>query len=220
LIRREPDDEYLKPTWYLNYDNPLVRERVEKVVAGCGDVVARAKAIYEFVRDQIIYNPATDVDSFEVMRASYTLSLGEGFCVQKAVLLSAMWRAAGIPSKVGFQRIRSFRIPQVYLDLLGDSIDNHGLSAFKVGDRWIRLDASLDRAMVERQGYRLVEFNSTRDELLHPTDIAGNPHFVILADYGDFQDVPHDRAVWLVQEFTRLHNEGWKSLVNQHGASM
>ncbi len=42
----------------------------------------------------------------EDFKASRVLEWGKGYCVQKAVLLEALARAAGIPSRLAFEKIR------------------------------------------------------------------------------------------------------------------
>ncbi|MCL5958148.1 MAG: transglutaminase-like domain-containing protein [Chloroflexi bacterium] len=214
------DDVNLMATKYLNYEHPLVRECVRGAIAGLSGEVEKAEAIFYFVRDRIEYNFAPDVFSWEDLRASHTMEIGNGFCVQKAVLFAAMLRAAGIPSKVGFQDIRSLVVPQKYVDLLGDSIGYHGLNAVYLRGRWIRLDATLDKVLVEQRRYRLVDFSSTHDCLLPSTDADGRPHFVIVKDYGSYSDVPDAIAEWQLVEFKRLDDVGWKSLVRKEDASM
>ena len=40
-------------------------------------------------------------------RASYVLEAGRAYCVPKAVLLAAVQRAAGVPTRLGFADVRS-----------------------------------------------------------------------------------------------------------------
>jgi transglutaminase-like putative cysteine protease len=58
------------------------------------------------VRDEIKYNMYTPKFLPEHFLASNILAKNEGYCVQKAVLLVALARAAGIPAGLGFAKIR------------------------------------------------------------------------------------------------------------------
>ena len=56
--------------------------------------------LYYAVRDIIRYDPYTIELSVEGLRASTTISAGRGWYVSKAILLSALCRAVGIPARL------------------------------------------------------------------------------------------------------------------------
>jgi hypothetical protein len=92
----------------------------------------------------------------------------------------------------------------------------HGLTAAHVAGRWVRLDASLDRSLSERRGYRLVEWDGGGDALLPETDLEGRPHFVLEEELGCFADlVPamYDGTMGL----TFLHSEDYQRLARRNG---
>ena len=63
----------------------------------------RAVSLALAVRDQIRYDPYQIDLSPTGMRASTCLQQGFGWCVPKAVLLTAVCRAAGIPARLGLR---------------------------------------------------------------------------------------------------------------------
>lgn len=89
-------NKYLKKSNLLNYDHEsiqlLVAHRKWKEL----DQVERVKAIYDFVRDEVIfgYNRADNISAEEI------LSDGYGQCNTKSTLLMALLRATGIPNRI------------------------------------------------------------------------------------------------------------------------
>ena len=61
---------YLKPTYYLDFDNPFLKEYALKLVEGISDPIEKAKIVYFAVRDKWRYNPYNINLSPEVMKAS------------------------------------------------------------------------------------------------------------------------------------------------------
>jgi hypothetical protein len=55
----------------------------------------------------------------EGLRASRILERGTGMCLQKAVLLCALARTAGIRARLAFQAIRDHRLPRDLVRLMG-----------------------------------------------------------------------------------------------------
>jgi transglutaminase-like putative cysteine protease len=92
----EEVQQYLKPGVYVNSDHPAIIAKVEELVGDEKDTIKRAKILYGFVRDEI------KEGYIGSMKASDVLAKGEGVCHEKASLLTALARAAGIPAYYGF----------------------------------------------------------------------------------------------------------------------
>lgn len=132
-----PDvNDYLEYTDIIDYDHPLVEEAAEQLTYGLKDHLSKARAIFNFVKDQIFHSfriSATTVTK----KASEVLDTGHGICYAQAHLLTALMRASGIPAGLCYQIIYDQEEEQLVV---------HGFSAIylKELDRWIRLDASRD----------------------------------------------------------------------------
>ena len=92
--------EYLEPTEFLDSGAAPIVEVAASLRQGTPKETAIA--LFDWVRDEIRYDPYTAMDPRERYRATAILERGSGYCVQKAVLLAALGRAAGIPSRLGF----------------------------------------------------------------------------------------------------------------------
>ena len=98
MERIEEWEKYLKPTPIIDCDHRTIQEKANEVTKGQEGVIEKSRSLFAFVRDGIKYNPYLPRYLLEHFRASNTLARGEGFCVQKAMLLVALSRVAEIPA--------------------------------------------------------------------------------------------------------------------------
>ena len=98
-------ERYLQPTPVIDCNNPSIQEKSKDLTKGQADIIEKARSLFYFVRHEIKYTIYVSKSRPEHFLASNTLSKREGYCVQKAVLLVALARAAGIPAGLGFARL-------------------------------------------------------------------------------------------------------------------
>ncbi len=102
-------NEFLRGSYFLDIDNPIIADTANEVVKDSKDDVEFAISLFYFVRDKIIYDPCTEFEEKENYIASRILTKGEGFCVQKAILFAALLRAVKIPAKLIFVDIKNLQ---------------------------------------------------------------------------------------------------------------
>ena len=87
---------YLKPTRMLDYESSSIRKLIEKKGWKSLARFEQIKAIYNFVRDEILfgYNVDDDIPASKVLRDGY------GQCNTKGTLFMALLRSCGIPCRV------------------------------------------------------------------------------------------------------------------------
>ena len=211
----------LRPTFCIDSDSPIIGERASKLTASCRDARGKVRKIFDYVRDEIVYNFAPDVKEREDFRASHTLEMGNGFCMQKAALFAALCRASGIPARIGFQDIVDYKIVGRFFELMGNNqLIHHGMNAVYLNGRWIRVDCTLDRALVERKNYRLVEFDGLHEALLPKTDRARKPHFTILKQSPFYNDTPRFALNSMLYWMRQMNYADWRRLVHGKDGSM
>ncbi len=133
----ESDDlnDYLVSDAIVDWQTPAVREKALELAGALPDDVARARCLYEWVRDAIPHS-ADAGHEIVTCTASEVLHHGTGICFAKSHLLAALFRAVGIPAGFCYQVLR-----------MDPPVDNepvlHGLNAIYLAafDRWLRLDA-------------------------------------------------------------------------------
>jgi transglutaminase-like putative cysteine protease len=164
-----------------------------KHVAGAGSERDRALRLYYAVRDDLRYDPYNTPMKREAYRASTTLAVGHGFCINKAGVMAAACRAVGIAARVGYADVRNHMTTQRLSELMGsDMFYYHGYAEVWLDGRWIMATPAFNRELTERFGLRPLEWDATSDSIYHPFDLGGRRHMEYLAYRGVFADIPFD----------------------------
>jgi transglutaminase-like putative cysteine protease len=201
---------YLNPTAFIDCDTPSV---VKDAMFAAGEAKSdkeRAVKLFYAVRDGIRYNPYRMSLKREDYVASRVLAAGEGFCVQKAVLLAALSRAAGVPCRLRFAIVKNHLVTKRLRDLMGtDLFAFHGFNEFFLDGTWVKATPAFNLSLCEKFGLRPLDFDGTSDSILHPFDAAGRQHMEYLHDYGPFDDLPFDT---MMEEFRKYYPAIMKAL--------
>jgi transglutaminase-like putative cysteine protease len=186
-------ERYLRPTDLIDSDTESIKKKAKELTHGVEDGVGCAQRLFYFVRDGIKYNIYAPKDSSNDFRASATLVRGEGYCVQKAILLAALARAAGIPARVGFAIIRNYALPQALVGpMQNDILPWHGYVQLYLEGRWIKATPAFDKELCEKKRFISVEFDGRTDAMLPAYTQDGQPHIEYLNDRGIYDEIPLD----------------------------
>jgi transglutaminase-like putative cysteine protease len=156
----ESDDvsDYLVSDAIVDWQTPAVLQKALELTRSLSDEVAKARCLYEWVRDSVSH---TDDAGLDIMTctASEVLHHGTGICFAKSHLLAALLRAITIPAGFCYQVLR-----------LDPPVENepvlHGLNALYLAtlDRWIRVDARGNTKGINAQ------FNLKKEQLAFAMD--------------------------------------------------
>lgn len=187
--------KYLQPTFVIDCDNPTVQKKSKALTRGQEDIAKNAQRLFYFVRDEIKYNHDVLRSRPEHFQASNTLSRKEGYCVQKAVLLVALARSAGIPAGLGFARLRNNLLPKKTVKWLGTNIlPFHGYAEFYLNGKWVKATPAFDLKLCENERIVPVEFDGESDAIFHLYNRDGKLHIEYLEDLGrNYVDLPLDK---------------------------
>ena len=191
-----PMEEYLKPTPALDCEAKSIKEKARDLTKGQENIIGKAKRLFYFVRDKIKYNPYSPFYLPEHYRASSILTKGEGYCVQKAVLLATLARAAGIPARLRFADIRNYVLPKKLAELQGTNLFTyHGYDELYIEGKWVKATPAFDIKMCQENRIIPVEFDGKNDATFHSHNLDGKLHIKYFHDYGHYQDVPLDEIL-------------------------
>jgi len=209
-------EKYLRPTPAIDCDHPSIIEKARSLTADKDNAADKAISLFYFVRDEIKYNLWVNLDALEHYRASATLDRKEGFCIQKAVLLVALARAAGIPSKLHLADIRNHLASEKAVEMIGTNLFTyHGYTEMYLNDKWVKATPAFDLQTCQESRWIPVEFDGQHDAILHPRSVDGKPHIEYVLDRGPYDDLPIDE---ILNSFDKLYGltaarEGWNKLV-------
>ena len=197
------EHQYLRSTFFIDCDVPAIVKKSGELTAGLVNEQDKAIHLFNFVRDQIKYNVYSPRPAAEDFKASTILARREGYCVQKAVLLVALARAALIPARLRFASIRQHLISPSFLEKRGsNAFPYHGLVDLYIDERWVKATPAYDSEYCKKAGVQPVEFDGTKDALLPLHAIDGRVNVEYIQDRGFFEDLPLDEI--------RKHSVSWK----------
>ncbi len=194
---------YLKPTFTMDSDHERIIETAKSLTRGCSSDEERVVKLFYFVRDSIPYNLYMISLFIEDFKASRIIDWKEGYCVQKAVLLTALARAVRIPSRLLFAKIRNHKVPAHIFQQLGNNIFyRHGYNQFFLNGRWITAAATFDKNSCDKNGLPTVEFDGKRDATLPEKDLKGEPYIEYIEKFPPTEDLPFDWIYEAIAEKT------------------
>jgi len=184
-------EQYLRPTWFLDADNPTVIRFAHEAIAGAVEEADRAVRLFYAVRDGVRYDPYTVTAEPTDYRASVILERRAAYCVPKAVLLAAAARSVGIPTRLGFADVRNHLASEKLLAQMGtDVFTYHGFTEFWLGDAWIKATPTFNIELCERFRVQPLEFDGRHDSLFHEFSAEGARHMEYVRSRGSFADLP------------------------------
>jgi len=187
-------DLYLQPTFYLDFYTTEVSSFAESSCRDTDSPIEKAISLYYSVRDQIRYDPYDLQYSRTAMRASSVAKKKSGFCVTKAVLLTAVARQQGIPSRLGFADVTNHLATPRLTEMMGtDLFIYHGYTEMLLNDKWVKATPAFNLKLCTRFNVMPLEFNGTEDSVFHEFDTLGQRHMEYVQDHGHFPDLPFDR---------------------------
>ncbi|MEK9647472.1 MAG: transglutaminase family protein [Alphaproteobacteria bacterium] len=191
----EPSDEYLKPTYYLDYDDPSVGAFAEKAIAGATNDKQKAVQAFYAVRDEIRYDPYRITDRADAYKASDVLKVGAAYCIPKASLLTAVARFAGIPSGIGLSDVTNHLCSPRLRDAMGgkELFMHHGFSVMLIDGKWVKAAPAFNIELCDKFDVTPTEFDGVEDALLQEFDKQGRKHMQYVASHGIWSDLPFDR---------------------------
>ncbi len=194
-------EEYLRCTETIDCDAHPIREKARELTYGLTTDEEKAISLYYFVRDQVKHNPYAPVFMPDRYKASTTLQEGNGSCQQKSVLLAALARAVGIPSRIGFVDIYDHLISDRFREMAGGTnlLSLHGYAELFINGKWVHASPAYDIAACRKHRFVPVEFDGVNDAKDSAYDQDGRQHIEHAKDHGTFADFPLD---W-IREYTR-----------------
>jgi transglutaminase-like putative cysteine protease len=212
-------DKFLQPTDFVDSDSPEVRGFVARALDGAANRSATERAIllFDAVRDRLRYDPFHIGVTPDDYRASRIAGQGAGFCIPKAILLTAALRAAGIPAAVGFADVRNHLNSPKLAELMGtDLFIYHGYAALWLEGRMFKVTPAFNTELCQRFGVRELVFDGSSDALFHEFDVSDHRHMEYVSDRGWFADPP---VAQLLSDFRQAYPKLWQSNLDRKPVS-
>lgn len=194
-------EKYLRPTYFVDSDNPDVIAFAKKHTEGATTDKEKAVKLYYAVRDGFRYDPYHVDLTPEELTASAVLNRGSGYCVEKANLLGAAARALGIPSRFAFYNVKNHLSTDKLIRILrSDVFVFHGLTELYIDGKWVKATPAFNIQLCEKFDVPALEFDGEHDSMFQQYDGDGNNFMDYLHDYGIFDDIPRELFIKALKE--------------------
>jgi len=195
------EERWLEPTFFIDWKSSPVLEFSRRETAGATSNRERAIRLFYAVRDGFRYDPYSVSRHAEDYRASAIAQTSRAFCGPKAIFLTAVARAAGVPARIGFADVRNHLATPKLLERMGtDIFVFHGYCELYIEGQWLKVAPTFNRELCERFGVKTQEFDGRADALLQPFDAEGRRHMEYVNDRGIFDDVPFEEMMRVFEE--------------------
>lgn len=201
--------EYLKPTWYLDYHEEVAQAFVRQGIINGLTREENMIRLYYKVRDGILYNTHGIDLKPSSFKATHVIEMGKGFCIQKSVLLAAVARAIGVPSRMGFVDVKNHLASQKTLDRLRtDLFVFHSYTDLFMYGKWVKATPAFNKELCEKFNVAPLEFDGTADSLFQEYDRTGGKYMEYVKDHGVFSDLPYKKMIeCFLEAYPHLYHE-------------
>ena len=202
-------EKYLKAGYFTDSNHPDLKAFAGKYYRREDTPVQRAVKLYYAVRDGFFYNPYCLHLDKERIKASRLINKAQGYCVEKAIILTAACRSAGISARLGFGIVKNhIGTERLERFLKTNLLVFHGYSELWLGNAWVKATPAFNKALCDKLGVPPLEFDGKTDSLLQEYDRRGARYMEYMHIYGSFHDLPYDL---FVSELKKYYGELFES---------
>lgn len=182
-------ENFLRETSFLNYSHPSF-DAFLNGVNRAGNQVEIAVQLYYLVRDTFLYDPFHLDLRPEALTASNILSQKRAWCVEKAIVLAACARKAGIPAGLGYAIVvNHIGTDKLERYLRKKEIVFHGYVSLFLDGKWIKCTPAFDRKVCRINRVAPLDWDGKTDSMFQEFE-GGRQFMEYVHFYGDFDDVP------------------------------
>ena len=189
---------YLVPNRFVDSDVPGIQALAHEL-GGEGSPREVAVRLYDAVRDRLRYTPWEVSLTPEGFRASGIAERSYergGHCIDKALLLAAVARARGIPSRLHFANVRNHvGTARLEAHLGTDLLVYHGYTELHIEGRWVAATPAFNRQLCERLGVEVLAFDGIHDSVFQAYDRQAGRFMEYVEDHGTDPGLPFERMV-------------------------
>lgn len=190
-------EEYLKSDEFHDFEDASIKNFINEIEFDTNETEQElAIKIYYHVRDKIIYDPYHIILTKDAIKPSSVIKRGYGYCVEKALLLTACLRALKIPARIGFANVKNHLNSKRLSELMKtDIFVFHGYTEIFLNEKWVKCTPAFNKKLCEKAGIYPLEFDAVNDSMFHKFDKSGNQHMEYLHDYGTFAELPFEKMI-------------------------
>lgn len=184
-------ENFLDETATLNFSHPAMLTFIAKIPRFENQNM-QAIAIYEYVRNAFLYDPYHLDLRPESLKASTIVNKNRAWCVEKAVVAAACFRAFGFQARLGFGVVvNHIGVEKLTSYLKRPEIVFHGYVEALVDGVWSKCTPAFDDRICRVSKVPALVWNTKSDSLFQ-SYIGENKFMEYIHFYGEFSDVPFE----------------------------
>ena len=192
--------KYLQPTAFIDSDSPDVRQFVEEVIDPNASQFENIITLYYKVRDAIAYKIYDLELDRDFLKASSVLEAKKGFCIQKSILMAAVARCIGVPSRLGFADVRNhLTSDRLKAMMTTDVFTWHGYTDLYLEGQWVKATPAFNIQLCQATGVKPLEFDGRNDSIFHESNEKGQKHMEYIHYRGTYADLPYEEILDSIQ---------------------
>jgi transglutaminase-like putative cysteine protease len=190
------NSKYLKSDFFVNTESKNIKRFVAGTVDESDDEITKATKLYYAVRDGFYYDPYFLDFKQDSLRSNYLLSRRKAYCVEKAIILTAVYRAAGLPARLGFANVKNHIGTEKLEQFLGTNLlVFHGYTEVYLNEKWVKATPAFNKELCQKLNVEPLDFDGLSDSVFQEYNKKGNKYMEYVHDYGTFEDLPYDLFV-------------------------
>jgi hypothetical protein len=181
--------KFLSETTFLNFRHPVF-DTIEFNFGNNPTQQKLAVTLYYFIRDKFLYDPFHLSLTYDALTASNILNKKRAWCVEKSIVLAALSRRFGIPSRLGFAIVKNhLGENKLSVYLKREEIVFHGYVSLNINGNWVKCTPAFDKRVCAINGVSPLEWDGKTDSLFQEFQ-NDNKFMEYIHFYGEFDDVP------------------------------
>lgn len=189
LYTMEQMKKHLKATAFLDFENPIFEAYCASIPTHLKQVEL-AQFLYLKVRDGFLYDPYHLDIRPEGLVASTICLKKRAWCVEKSIVLAALARKVGIPSRLGFAIVvNHIGVEKLLAYLKKEEIVFHGYVELLLENRWVKCTPAFDKRICALAKVEPLEWDGKSDSMFQAFDNE-RKFMEYIHFYGEFDDVP------------------------------
>lgn len=194
-------EKYLNSTTFIDFNSTEVREFVDSCTSEDLNINENMIRLYYKVRDTIRYDTYNVFFEPSFFKASQTIKNGFGFCIPKSILLAAVARCIGVPSRLGFVDVTNHIASEKIIKRMRTNIFVfHSYTDLFLNGKWVKATPAFNKTMCEKFNVEPLDFDGTTDSLFQQFEKNGNKYMEYIHDYGVFDDLPYEKMMGVLKK--------------------
>lgn len=200
-MKAEDISIYLRPTPVIDSNSEEIERFAKDTIGSAVDPVEKAVKLFYAVRDGIWYDPYTPFYRPEHYRASEVLRRKRGFCIPKAVLLCALGRAVGVPSRLAFFDVRNHLATEQLIEYFGSDIFVfHAVTEFYLDGKWVKATPAFNAELCKIHNVPPLDFDGRSDAIFQAFNLENKQFMEYLRFRGSYADLPLNEIIKAFKE--------------------